>query len=839
MLISDSMPASMGGILDHLRAFLQVIRDFHRRSVFEMYERLAVFLFNMEAFRNAMNSSLAFLDNTNNHNKVTSEKKQRAIVNLTEMPRERALSNSNSLIPHDLIPKVIKQSIKKERALGHLWQANIIMHTDRKNIKGSQKQIAYAAFQSALEDAQVAKDNNLIMKSLLGLISLSVPANPKTEKIPRQLKNMQDDDRKKMIRAYVKDLNKISPNEISRLVSFYINFLREFAHGIVDKNNEVFNKYIDNPSSEDTKKLLIFFSRNIFVLEYYDKQNGRRGKLIWLLVLFVRGVLLHKWQSEFPQFLLEQISCSCYAFENKHNFPKNLKFLEWNIYARVYFEECWELILRYFPEWGNFGNSNRNLNNEEIFFIEIIVDYISKFFKGLLEVPGVNYGLKKYLKQNRFSVSNENYLIKEQQLSKDIEKLEKKNDVSVEEMHEEHAIQDEPLEGCSKEEVSHKEMHPPNFNDIASKFKQSKVSKPEEAAIVNLATQIFLGKGGEPSHLNFRTWYHPQVCHYLLQLATNQTRSIRVLFDDDKDDNNTDIFKKQLRQLIRLGLRLNRPALFISKEPGAKNHFICGLIKERKLLLINPLGITDKVDCYNTLADLKKDGTIADVWLSEHQLQCHDYEDEGLVSCGPMTLELATHILTTFTGETLDHVWSELLKENPTEMAAQFGLSYYAVAIDLLLPDTLKGLLNISNYESKIVEIRKKHHLQLQTLPIELAKMKNMSVDDYLTQCVVDAPAQVVFEALLFGRKDIDKLPEYQVLEQELNGQLLDVDVHKDASNSAQSPKESNKDNKALVNSIDTFFANKLEETDKNYDQGYISDEVDTSVYHVVDPDVF
>ncbi|MBY0545647.1 MAG: patatin-like phospholipase family protein [Gammaproteobacteria bacterium] len=303
----------------------------------------------------------------------------------------------------------------------------------------------------------------------------------------------------------------------------------------------------------------------------------------------------------------------------------------------------------------------------------------------------------------------------------------------------------------------------------------------------NSATQLFLSDtDSHSSHLKFETWYDPDVCHYLLQLMTNQAQCIRVIFLDANYGNSAQTFKKQLQQLIKLGIHLGRPAIFISKEPGDDNHFICGLVNNEKLLLINPLGITDKVDCYKTLYELKNENTIKNVWLSSNQLQRRDYEQNGLVSCGPITLALATHILTKFTPEKLAKFWSKWLQTSEPTKHLQSGLSYYGINIAVLLPDELKVLPNIcneSNYKSSLLAIRNSHLSQLQNLPFEHANRENISVETCLVNCRERAPAQVVFNALMTSEKniiDIMALPEYALFEQEISKKNIEIEIESD-----------------------------------------------------------
>ena len=320
----------------------------------------------------------------------------------------------------------------------------------------------------------------------------------------------------------------------------------------------------------------------------------------------------------------------------------------------------------------------------------------------------------------------------------------------------------------------------------------STVSKPNQGLqtqklfdslmTTNSAVQLFLGDNSEqnPSHLDFSTWYHPEVCHYLLQLVTNQAKCLRVMFSDAGYGNNTQTFKNQLQQLVMLGNALQRCVIFISKEPGADNHYICGLVKQNKLLLINPLGITNKSDCYQTLAELKKEGTLSEIWLSSNSIQKHEYEETGLVSCGPITLELVIHILSQFTSEQLDNFWQQLKINEPTTHEKS-GLIYHGINIENLLPQTLKILaksVDKTSYEASVCAIRDNHLQQLKILPNNQAKVEGVAVDIYLKKIKEGAPAQILFNSLITKYKNIDnisELSEFQILEQEMANGIISV----------------------------------------------------------------
>lgn len=290
----------------------------------------------------------------------------------------------------------------------------------------------------------------------------------------------------------------------------------------------------------------------------------------------------------------------------------------------------------------------------------------------------------------------------------------------------------------------------------------------------NSATQFFIGDGSpnNPSHKKFTTWYHPQVCHYLLQLVPNSAKCIRVMFLDVGDDN-TKSFKSQLQQLILLGNRLQRPAVFICKEPGANNHYICGLLKNNDLLLINPLGIY-RNQCFETLIQLKQERTLENIWLSSNSLQKIIFEGENLVSCGPVALEFAIHLLSNFTPEIIKDLWLQLNNIIQKDLnQSEFVL--YPVDVSALLSNSLDALENTtSNLEYQLImvkNIREVHYNLLKSLPSNFIKNKNITIENYLEQIRVIAPAQVIFNALSTEYKtinNINDLPEYRLLENEL-----------------------------------------------------------------------
>lgn len=288
--------------------------------------------------------------------------------------------------------------------------------------------------------------------------------------------------------------------------------------------------------------------------------------------------------------------------------------------------------------------------------------------------------------------------------------------------------------------------------------------------------EFFYGSRNTSSHLNFSTWYHPDTCHYLLQMTENRAQCLRVLFSDSPNDDNTTTFKTQLEKLIVLSRVLNKPAIFISKEPGANNHFILGLVRGKDLILINPLGIFwsplaifKRNLCYQTLAELKRSGIVNNIWLSSSAIQQQRFEP-NLVSCGPIVLELASHILKNFSLVQLNQFWDSL-KTNEPSLHHASQLTYFGTAITALLPENLSQVLRAANqvsYRAKILSLRQKHGQELNTLIQERANTLGVSPTVYLQQCRNSSVSQVLFESLLttdVTAENLQQMPEYSVLE--------------------------------------------------------------------------
>lgn len=322
----------------------------------------------------------------------------------------------------------------------------------------------------------------------------------------------------------------------------------------------------------------------------------------------------------------------------------------------------------------------------------------------------------------------------------------------------------------------------------------------------NIALEAFQGDGTarNSSHLDFKTWYATEVCHYLLQMVPNQAQCVRVLFQEG-DGNNTDTFGQQVIDLITLGDVLGKNSLFIAKEPGASIHIIVGLVKGNNVLFINPLGAAFHDEFYSTLGSLQKKGLLGNVFVSNQTLQKRVYEEDNLYSCGPISAEIAIHVLSQLTESELNNFWSEKLQAVKPIIHESSGLVYSEITIERLLSPTCLALSNANtqeDYRQKAIELRKNHANLLKRLPGELALAKKQSVKHFLNDCKNNALSQVVFNKLFL--KDVtlvtlQDLLEYKHLEVALNLKVTAKSVFSISGTSSSSSSSSSAATKKMI----------------------------------------
>ena len=175
---------------------------------------------------------------------------------------------------------------------------------------------------------------------------------------------------------------------------------------------------------------------------------------------------------------------------------------------------------------------------------------------------------------------------------------------------------------------------------------------------------------------DFDSWYTPDVVTYLTHL-NKQAELLRYTFFDGD-------FKEQFQSINMLQNGLKQGFSFICKEPGVgQNHFIFGILIQNKLIFINPVGETAHKDFYEIAALIKKDYNL-DIYLSNTIIQRDtNLGNKGIVSCGPICVELIRYISSLSEKEILSFL------ESSTNVTIQtkYELEYKEVNIKALLPE--------------------------------------------------------------------------------------------------------------------------------------------------------
>jgi hypothetical protein len=207
----------------------------------------------------------------------------------------------------------------------------------------------------------------------------------------------------------------------------------------------------------------------------------------------------------------------------------------------------------------------------------------------------------------------------------------------------------------------------------------------------------------------FNSWYSPDILKYLSHL-NGQVDFLRYVFFDDVDSINA--FKEQIKSLTWL----NKDFAFICKEPGAgNNHFIFGLIfafaKEKKLVIINPVGETAHAGFYEVLANISKSLNLS-IYVSETTIQ-RDGND-GLVSCGPICAELMRHISMLSKNQILEAIDQQVESKTYTKELADKNIKLEYQSFSLtgeILPNFFKTLPEEQGqeYQDHMTSIRSSH----------------------------------------------------------------------------------------------------------------------------------
>jgi hypothetical protein len=234
-----------------------------------------------------------------------------------------------------------------------------------------------------------------------------------------------------------------------------------------------------------------------------------------------------------------------------------------------------------------------------------------------------------------------------------------------------------------------------------------------------------------------------------------------------KNTKGADFFKKNIETLSVFSNSINKPTIFISKEPAVDEQFVFGMVDGKKLFLMNPLGIKKQAAYYQIFSELKQTGILSEIFFSSNQFQ-KENELEKPVSSGPIVLEFAMHILENFTPEELLHFWDQA-KTSEFFLHESSQLHYQSVSLEQkLLPLKLKALQRYGGSDNEETEereayqalvclsVREMHFFQLQRLIVGRVKTADLSTHAFLEKCEAESAHQFAFNQL----RNADDSPE-------------------------------------------------------------------------------
>ncbi len=274
-------------------------------------------------------------------------------------------------------------------------------------------------------------------------------------------------------------------------------------------------------------------------------------------------------------------------------------------------------------------------------------------------------------------------------------------------------------------------ISPENFQDVA-------------------VIKSFTGKNNAQHDLRlFGQWYPQDIVQSLMFFQKNDSNAVRVLFTHPD-------FMQELTQFKMLLNNLQRPGIFVAMEPGVgQNHFIFGVIYQNNLLLINPVGETRHKDFYANVNKLIETKLFSDVMVSTTKIQ---RDPAGLVSCGPICVELCQH----FSQFDIKELF-EVLEQNAQKLNND---KYYSVNIQAQLPGRLLKLVNLADalYQESIVNLRQTH---LQQLLRVCKSQGNTHAANASFEAALNNDAQTLLRKMILGDitvVDLDDTPEYNRL---------------------------------------------------------------------------
>ena len=246
-------------------------------------------------------------------------------------------------------------------------------------------------------------------------------------------------------------------------------------------------------------------------------------------------------------------------------------------------------------------------------------------------------------------------------------------------------------------------IRPSYTSDVIGDFKK-----------LNDAANLFIGqKGGKEIDLReYKAWYITDVLVYLTHLLPRHPDVFRYIFSGASAKQE---YYKQIIGLCNLSSNLEKGVYFIAPQSITnENHFIFGMIANQRMLIINPVGLSKQKDFWTEegfIEKIKQYGKLEKEIIFSPVVLQHD--KNGLVSCGPICVELMKHI-------------SQL----PLVNILKFFSDYDATPnkcdehLSPLMPPTLKNTQQ--DYVKTITFLRTQHFKQLTSLHDSIEKQNEI-----------------------------------------------------------------------------------------------------------------
>ncbi len=235
--------------------------------------------------------------------------------------------------------------------------------------------------------------------------------------------------------------------------------------------------------------------------------------------------------------------------------------------------------------------------------------------------------------------------------------------------------------------------------------------------LTNPAVSHFSGlTAGQKDLRVFDNWYSTTALEnitFASYPATQSVRALRCVFlPESKGSKDGCSFEKQFTMLIMLKNSCQAPVTcFIAFEPtGMDNHFIFGVLVNRQLLIIDPLGNSFQEKNYSFLIKVVKSCNFS-VVVSRTVLQ---RDPNGLVSCGVLSAELMRHIAALSPDAVTKALTDTKAEKSELKLEKDQTMPYLVIDIanTSLLPVSFHDIHAIKSdteYQNKLVAIRHSH----------------------------------------------------------------------------------------------------------------------------------